>query len=150
MLCMPCAVQKWVGLTDVVIFSARSEFKAQGEGSEELELLWKLEGSIWGMRPVAFPAFEALGGVVACAVAVIVDHVEDVALRPLLRHCVFIVRTVDIQVVVYAHVDVVVPTKEPSWKMEDKRDRKRLCFCIFVHELYKQNSRFCILKARIL
>lgn len=26
-------------LTDVIVFSARSELKAQGEGSEELELL---------------------------------------------------------------------------------------------------------------
>lgn len=80
------------------------------------------------MRPVALPAFEALGGVVARAVAVVVNHVEDIALRPLLRHRVFIVRTVDIQVVVYAHVDVVVPTMEPGCKTEEKRDRKRLTF----------------------
>lgn len=78
------------------------------------------------MRPVALPAFEALGGVVACAVAIIVDHVEDVALRPLLRNSVFIVGTVDIQVVIYAHVDVVVPTMEPWWKTEEKKDRKGL------------------------
>lgn len=66
------------------------------------------------MRPVAFPAFKALGSVVTRAVAIVVDHVEDVALRPFLRHCVFIVRTVDIKVVVYAHVDVVIPTVEPG------------------------------------
>ena len=66
------------------------------------------------MRPVALPAFEALGGVVARAVAIVVDHVEDIALRPLLRHRVFVVRTVDIQVVVYADVDVVVSTVEPG------------------------------------
>lgn len=86
------------------------------------------------MRPVAFPAFEALGSVVACAVAVIVDHVEDVAFCPLLRHCVFIVRTVDIQVVIYAHIDVVVPTVEPSWKTGDKGDRKMLNFGIYILE----------------
>ncbi len=80
------------------------------------------------MRPVALPAFEALGSVITCAVAVVVDHIEDIALCPLLRHCVFIVRTVDIQVVVYAHVDVVVPTMEPGCKAEEKRDRKRLIF----------------------
>lgn len=64
------------------------------------------------MRPVALPALEALGGVVARAVAVVVDHVEDIALGALLGHRVFIVGTVDIQVVVYAHVDVVVSTVE--------------------------------------
>lgn len=97
---------------DIVVFSARSELEAQGKGSEELELLWELERPVRGVRPVAFPALEALRGVVARAVAIVVDHVEDIALRSLLRHCVFIVRTVDIQVVVYAHVDVVVTTKE--------------------------------------
>lgn len=80
------------------------------------------------MRPVALPAFEALGGVVACAVAIIVDHVEDVTLRPLLRHCVFVVGTVDIQVVIYAHVDVVVSTMESSWKTEENKERKRSTF----------------------
>lgn len=64
------------------------------------------------MRPVAFPAFKAFGGVVTRAIAIIVDHVEDVALCPFLRHCVFIVRTVDVKVVVYAHIDVVIPTME--------------------------------------
>ena len=115
------------GLTDVVVLSARSELKAQGERSEELELLRELERSVGGVRPVALPALEALGGVVARAVAIVVDHVEDVALCPLLRHCVFVVRTVDIQVVVYAHVDVVVPTMEP----ERREDGERLTFCFF-------------------
>lgn len=64
------------------------------------------------MWPVAFPAFKALGGVVTCAVAIIVDHVEDIAFRPFFRHRVFIVRTVDIQVVVNAHIDVIVSTME--------------------------------------
>lgn len=64
------------------------------------------------MRPVALPTLEALGGVVACAVAVVVDHVEDIALCPFLRHGVLIMRTVDIQVVIYAHVDVIITTVE--------------------------------------
>lgn len=68
------------------------------------------------MRPVALPALKALGSVVTRAITIVVDHVEDVALRPLLRHRVFIMRTVDIQVVIYAHVDVVVPTMKPGWK----------------------------------
>lgn len=74
------------GLTDVVVFSARSELEAQGEGSEELELLRELERSVGRVRPVALPAFEALGGVVTRAVAIIIDHVEDVALGPLHWH----------------------------------------------------------------
>lgn len=78
------------------------------------------------MRPVALPTFEALGGVVARAVAIIVDHVEDVSFCPLLRHRVFIVRTVDIQVVVYAHVDVVVPSMEPVCNRREKREEKQL------------------------
>lgn len=76
------------------------------------------------MRPVALPTFEALGGVVARAVAIIVDHVEDVSFCPLLRHRVFIVGTIDVQVVVYAHVDVVVPSMEPNRRQ--KRNSSRL------------------------
>lgn len=72
------------------------------------------------MRPVALPALEALGGVVARAVAIVVDHVEDVALGALLRYRVFIVRTVDVQVVVDAHVDVVVPAMEPVCNETEK------------------------------
>lgn len=73
------------------------------------------------MGPVTLPAFEALGRVVTGAVAVVVDHVEDVALHPLLRHRVFIVGTEHIQVVVYTHVNVVVSTVEPDWT-EDKEE----------------------------
>lgn len=101
-------------LTDVVVLSAWSEFKAQGERSEELKLLRKLQRSVWGVGSVALPALKALGGVVTCAVAIVVDHVEDVALCPLFRHRVFIMRAVDIQVVVYAHVNMVVTTMEPG------------------------------------
>lgn len=81
------------------------------------------------MRPVALPTLEALGGVVARAVAVVVDHVEDVALSALLWHRVFIVRAVDVQVVVYAHVDVVVPAMEPVCNNTEKSNSSRLYFC---------------------
>lgn len=73
-------------LTDVVVLSARSELEAQGKGGEELELLRELERPVGRVRPVALPALETLGGVVTRAVAVVVDHVEDVALGPLHRH----------------------------------------------------------------
>lgn len=102
-------------LTDVVVLSARSELKAKREGGEELELLGELEWSVGGVRPVTLPAFKALGRVVTRTVAVVVDHVEDVALRPLLGHRVFIVGTEHVQVVVYTHVNVVVSTVEPDW-----------------------------------
>lgn len=42
------------------------------------------------------------------AVAVVVHHVEDVALGPIIRYRADVVRTVDIKVVVDADVDVVV------------------------------------------
>lgn len=69
------------------------------------------------MGAVTLPTFEALGGVVAGAVTVVVDHVEHVALRPLLRHRVLVVRAEHVQVVVDAHVDVVIATVEPVKKM---------------------------------
>lgn len=84
-----------------------------------MELLRELERPVWRVRSVALPALEALRGVVARAVAIVVDHVEDIALRSVLRHGVFIVRTVDIQVVIYAHIDVVVTTMEPGNKTEE-------------------------------
>lgn len=115
-----------IWLTDVVVFSAWPEFEAQGEGSEELELLRKLERSVGRVRPVALPTLEALGGVVARAVAIVVDHVEDVALGALLRHRVLIVRTVDVQVVVYADVNVVVPAMEPVCNETEESNSSRL------------------------
>lgn len=66
------------------------------------------------MGPVTLPAFEALGRVVTGAVAVVVDHVEDVVLCPLLWDRVQVVGTEDVQVVVYTHVDVVVTPVEPG------------------------------------
>lgn len=79
-----------------------------------MELLRELEGSVGGVRPVALPALEALRCVVARAVTVVVHHVEHVPLRPLLWHRLLVVRAVHVQVVVYAHVDVVVPAMEPG------------------------------------
>lgn len=73
------------------------------------------------MWPVAFPALEALGGVIACAVAIVVDHVEHVALCPLLGNCVFVVWTVHVQVVIYAHVDMVVSAMEPRSEEKNKK-----------------------------
>lgn len=70
------------------------------------------------MRPVALPAFETLCCVVARTVAVVVDHVEDVALRPLLRDRVHVVGTVYVQIIVDAYVDVVVSSVEPVKRRE--------------------------------
>lgn len=95
-------------LTDIIVFSARTKLKAQGKGGEELELLWELEWPIRRQRPVALPAFEAFGSVVTWAVAIIVDHVENVAFRPLVWDCTGVVRTVNIKVVVDADVNMVI------------------------------------------
>lgn len=105
-------------LTDVVVLSAGAELEAQREGSEELELLGELERAIGRQRPVALPPLEAFGRVVARAVAVVVDHVEDVALGALVRHRARVVRTVDVQVVVDADVDVVVAPVKPDRERE--------------------------------
>lgn len=66
------------------------------------------------MRPVALPTLEAFGCVITGAVAIVVHHVEDIALCPLLRHGVLIVWAVDVKVVVNADVDVVVSTVKPA------------------------------------
>lgn len=95
-------------LTDVVILSAGAELEAQRERREELELLGELQRSVRRQGPVALPALEALGGVVARAVAVVVHHVEHVALGPVVGHRAGVVRTVHIEVVVDADVDVVI------------------------------------------
>lgn len=68
------------------------------------------------MRSVALPALKAFGRVVTGAVAIVVDHVEDVALRPLLGDCVHVVGTVYVQIIVNADVDVVVSSVEPVTK----------------------------------
>lgn len=95
---------------DIIILSSWAEFEAEGEGGEELELLGELERPVGGQGPVALPALEPFGGVVAGAIAVVVHHVEDVALRPVVRHRADVVRAVDVKVVVDAHVDVVIAT----------------------------------------
>lgn len=48
------------------------------------------------------------------AVAVVVHHVEDVALGPVVRDRPDVVRTVDVEVVVDADVDVVIAPVEPG------------------------------------
>lgn len=100
-------------LTDVVVLVAGSELEAQREGGEELELLGELEGPIGGVGAVALPALEATLPVVAGRVALVVDHVEDVPLHPL-RQRLLVVRAVDVQVVVDAHLHRVVPAVEPA------------------------------------
>lgn len=88
-----------------------------------MELLGELEGPVGGVWPVTLPALEALGRVVAGAVAVVVDHVEDVALGPFLRDRVLVVRAVDVQVVVDADIDVVVSAVEPEQQTERRTSR---------------------------
>lgn len=57
------------------------------------------------------------------AVAVIVHHVEDVALGPLVRDRASVVRTVDVKVVVDADVDVVItPVKPGRERAREDRD----------------------------
>lgn len=87
-LSIPSPVTVWNAnlLTYIIILSARPELKTQGEGCEELELLRELEWPIRRVWSVALPTFEALGCVITSAVAIIVHHIENIALSPLLRH----------------------------------------------------------------
>lgn len=105
-------------LTDVEVFPAWSEFESQRKGCEELELLRELERPIGRVGPVALPPLEPFGRVVAGAVAVEVHHVQDVALRPVFRDGVLVVRAENVQVVVDADVDVVVAPLEPAGRGE--------------------------------
>ena len=60
---------------------------------------------------------------VAGAVAVVVHHVEDVALGPLVGDRPDVVRTVDVKVVVDADVDVVIAPVKPGGERK-KREEK--------------------------
>lgn len=105
-------------LTDIVIFSAWTKFETQWEWCEELKLLGELQGPVGRVRPVALPALETFRRGVARTVAVVVDHIEDVAFRPLLRDRVHVVGTVYVQIIINAYVDVVVSSDEPVKRRE--------------------------------
>lgn len=98
----------WFILTDIIVFSAGTKLEAQGKGSKELELLWKLQWAIRRQRPVTLPAFETLRSVVTGAVAIIVDHVENVAFSTLIWDWADVVWAVNVKVVVDADINVVI------------------------------------------
>lgn len=83
-------------LTDVVVLVSRAELEAQREGCKELELLGELERPTGAQWPITLPALEAPDEVVAGDVAVVADHVEDVALHTLGWEWRLVVRTVDV------------------------------------------------------
>lgn len=64
------------------------------------------------MWPIALPPLEPFGNVIAGAVAIKVHHVQNIAFGLIFWHRVFIVRAEYIQVVVDAHIDVVVSLLE--------------------------------------
>lgn len=121
-------------LTDIVVLSARAKLKAQGEWSEELELLRELQGSVRWDRPVTLPALEAFRRVVTGAVSIIVHHVEDVALGAVIGHRRTVMRTVDVEVVVDADVNVVITSVKPG--VQEK-----------IHE-YETHSKIWMLASR--
>lgn len=89
-------------LTDIIVFSPGTKLKAQGKGGKELELLWELEWT------VALPTFEAFSSVLTWAVAIIVDHVENVAFSTPVWDCAGVMWTVNIKIVVDADVNMVI------------------------------------------
>jgi len=66
--------------------------------------------------PIALPPLEPFGNVIAGAVAIKVHHVQNIAFGLIFWHRVFIVRAEYIQVVVDAHIDVVVSLLESETK----------------------------------
>lgn len=64
------------------------------------------------MRPVTFPSLESFGSMVAGTVAIKVHHVEDITFSLIFWDRVLIVRAENIQVVIDAHVNVVVALLE--------------------------------------
>lgn len=93
---------------------SRSELEAQGEGSEELELLGEAQGPVGTSGAVALPAFEATHPVLAGSVALVVDHEQDVALHAAVGRRPLVVRTVDVQIVVDVHCHSVLSMPEPE------------------------------------
>lgn len=75
---------------------SRPELKAQGKGSEELELLRETQRPVGAAGPVTLPALETTHPVLAGSVALMVDHEQDVALHSTMGWRTFIVRTVDV------------------------------------------------------
>lgn len=106
-----------IALTDVVIFVACVELVAQGEGAVPLELLGKFDGAVRRVRAITFPTLEALADV-AGPVALIVHHIKNVLLHPMVGDGLIVVRTVDVQVVIDVHLDGVAITPQAERKKE--------------------------------
>lgn len=117
---MPVHVETLL-LTDVVVFPAWPKLKAQREWGEKLELLWELERWVW---LVALPALKALSKVLADTVAIVIHHIQHIALGTMLQHRRSVVRTEHIQVIVDANVDVIVTPLEPAGK-----NKRRVTAC---------------------
>lgn len=111
-------------LTDVVVLVSWAELEAQREGCKELELLRELEWPTGAQWPIALPAFEASDEMIAGDVAVIANHVEDVALHALGWERRLVVRTVDVQVVIDGDLHCVLAMYESG-----ERNKNNSCFC---------------------
>lgn len=90
---------------------------AEREGAVALKLFREFDWCMGGMGAVALPAFKAQLWVTG-TVASITDHVEDVLLghAPLTA---VVVRTVDIQIVIYIHLHCVALLTKSD---DDERD----------------------------
>ena len=103
-------------VTDEVVLVSWEELKAQGEGREELKRLRELKRPVGAQGPVALPALEALDKVVAGDVAVVANHVKDIALHALRWQWYLVVRAVDVEVVVDCYLHCVLSMYEPADK----------------------------------
>lgn len=116
-------------LTDVVVLVSWAELEAQGKGCKELKLLGELEWPTGAQWPIALPAFEASDEVVAGDVAVVANHVEDVALHTLGREWRLVVWTVDVQVVVDGHLHRVLTMYESGKNTQTTKNKHNSYFC---------------------
>lgn len=118
---------------------SRPELKAQGEGSEELELLREAQGPVGAAGTVALPALEATHPVLAGSVALVVDHEQDVALHAPVGRKALVVRAVDVQVVVNVHCHPVLSVPEPARHGENNEYKHEYKYSQTVSRIHRES-----------
>lgn len=102
-------------LTDVVVVVSLFEILAQGKTCEAVELLRQLLRAVLGFGILTEPAGRVLGLGLAQLVLLVLHQVQCVLLHGRIWHRVILVmRTDDVQVVIYPHMYCVVLIPKPG------------------------------------
>ena len=102
-------------LTDVVVAVSLFEILAEGKPCEAVELLRQLLRAMLGFGTLAEPAGMVLGLGLAQLVLLVLHQVQCVLLHGRIGHRVILVmRTDDVQVVIYPHMYCVVLIPKPG------------------------------------